>query len=83
MPARARLLGAAAKSSRKSKSLRASEFVEYERVPALKLRLLKLLFAIPAGVAVRVARAPASFRSIVEREGDLLRRFATYCALDE
>ncbi len=64
-------------------ALRASEFVEYERVHALKMRFLKPLFA----TFLREYRAGSSraleFQQYVRNEGDLLRRFATYCALDE
>ncbi len=62
--------------------LRRSPFVEYERVAALKLRVLKLLF-------VRFLREPSdsprvrSFQAYLQREGGLLEKFATYCALDE
>lgn len=63
--------------------LRRAPFVEYERVAALKLRFLKLLFA----QFLREWRAgsPRSreFEAFRAREGDLLERFATYCALDE
>jgi 4-alpha-glucanotransferase len=64
-------------------ALRASEFVEYERVAALKLRFLKLAFV--HFLRDYRARAPRAepFRVFVEQEGDLLERFATYCALDE
>ncbi|HEV3331056.1 MAG TPA: 4-alpha-glucanotransferase [Bryobacteraceae bacterium] len=64
-------------------SLRAAPLVEYERVAALKLRFLKLLFV----QFLREWRASSlrgqAFREYVAREGDLLERFATYCALDE
>ena len=64
-------------------ALRKSEFVEYERVSALKLRLLKLAFA--AFLREWRADGPRArrFRAFLDREGDLLERFATYCALDE
>lgn len=65
-----------------ARQLRESEFVEYERVNALKLRFLRLLFA-----EFRRAGRPLEKRNDFEdyrrREGDLLYRFATYCALDE
>ena len=69
---------------REIEELRASPFVEYERVAALKLSVLKLVFAgllrawrgEPGGIA-------PEFRAFLEREGALLEKFATYCALDE
>ncbi|MBI3473240.1 MAG: 4-alpha-glucanotransferase, partial [Candidatus Solibacter usitatus] len=60
-------------------ALRQSEFVEYESVRAWKLRFLKLAFL----TFLREGRHKAEFRAFVEQEGDLLDRFATYCALDE
>jgi 4-alpha-glucanotransferase len=63
--------------------LRRAPFVEYERVAALKLRFLKLLFA----GFLREWRAGSArgreFEAYRAREGDLLERFATHCALDE
>jgi 4-alpha-glucanotransferase len=60
-------------------ALRASEQVEYERVCALKLRFLKLAF-----VTFLRDQGPRAeeFRAFRKREGELLERFATYCALD-
>jgi 4-alpha-glucanotransferase len=63
-------------------ALRASEFVEYEAVHALKLQFLKLAFA-EARLARLGAAIPPEFQAYLDREGDLLDRFATYCALDE
>src|SRR5439155_6801586 len=63
-------------------ALRAAENVEYEEVHALKLRFLKLAFA-EAGHARPGAAIPAGFQAYLDREGGLLDRFATYCALDE
>jgi 4-alpha-glucanotransferase len=63
------------------RQLRATEYVEYERVHALKLRFLKLAFEWS-----QVHPDPwrlAHFSVYCEKEGDLLYRFATYCALDE
>jgi 4-alpha-glucanotransferase len=55
--------------------LRASPVVEYEQVAALKRRALELVFtANPPG---------PDCEKWIAREGDLLRLFATYCALDE
>ena len=64
-------------------ALRESPFVEYERVSALKLRFLKLLF-VQFLREWRTGSARArEFQAFVDREGDLLEKFATYCALDE
>ena len=59
-------------------AVRQSPLVEYERVWALKLHALKLAFA----TFLRRPRERA-FGEYVEREGALLDRFATWCALDE
>ncbi len=62
--------------------LRASECVEYERVSAIKMRFLKLMFG--SFLRTRDTDSPrwVAFREFIEREGELLDRFATYCALD-
>ncbi len=63
--------------------LRASEFVEYERVYKLKLRFGKLLFrAFLEEWKGKTPRA-AELRDYIEREGDLLHRFAVHSALEE
>jgi 4-alpha-glucanotransferase len=69
---------------REIRELRSSPFVEYERVSALKLRCLKLLFAgfLFTEWRRRTPRA-REFQDFLDREGSLLERFATYCALDE
>ncbi len=55
--------------------LRAAPVVEYEQVAALKRRALDLIFeANPPG---------ADCQAWIAGEGDLLRLYATYCALDE
>jgi 4-alpha-glucanotransferase len=55
--------------------LRATEIVEYEKVAALKRRALELIFE---------AHPPRDdCRKWIAAEGDLLRLYATYCALDE
>ena len=63
--------------------LRAASHVEYERVAALKLRFLKLAFI----EFLREWRAHSprarEFQAFLTEEGDLLEKFATYCALDE
>ena len=80
---RAQTLRATAEVEREIEELRATPYVEYERVSALKLRFLKLGFAQflrQRNTGSARVRAFAAFR---EREGDLLETFATYCALDE
>jgi len=63
--------------------LRRSNFVEYERVSALKLRFLKLLFVQFLREWRKGSARTRAFQAFVDREGDLLEKFATYCALDE
>jgi 4-alpha-glucanotransferase len=63
--------------------LRASPFVEYERVAALKLRFLKRLFGTFLRQWRRGSPRTRDFEAFRKREGDLLERFATFCALDE
>jgi 4-alpha-glucanotransferase len=57
-------------------ALRDAPWVEYERVAALKLRFLRLCFRHFDW------RTPA-FQTFLSREGELLRQFALYSALDE
>ncbi|HTX37834.1 MAG TPA: 4-alpha-glucanotransferase [Bryobacteraceae bacterium] len=64
-------------------ALRNSQFVEYERVAALKLRLLKLAFVQFLRERRQGTARAREFAQYLEREGDLLEKFATYCALDE
>jgi 4-alpha-glucanotransferase len=55
--------------------LRACPTVEYEQVAALKRQAMELIFELnPPG---------RSCEAWIEAEGDLLRLYATYCALDE
>src|ERR1035438_5834588 len=63
--------------------LRRSPFVEYERVAALKLRFLKLMFAAFLRERRRGSVRAREFQAYVAREGELLEKFATYSALDE
>ena len=58
--------------------LRATTHVEYERVHALKLRVLRKMFAW-----FQAEGDHTKLQNFINAEGDLLRRFATYCALDE
>jgi 4-alpha-glucanotransferase len=65
-------------------ALRDAELVEYERVYALKLRFLKLLFQTFLDNDWRkdTARA-AELKKYIESEGQLLDRFAVHSALDQ
>jgi 4-alpha-glucanotransferase len=63
--------------------LRAAEFVEYERVSAVKLRILKLAFVEFLREWRRGTPRAREFDAFRAGEGALLDRFATYCALDE
>jgi 4-alpha-glucanotransferase len=65
-------------------SLRDAELVEYARVYALKLRFLKLLFQTFLDNQWREGTARAAeLKEYIEREGDLLHRFAVHSALDQ
>jgi 4-alpha-glucanotransferase len=64
-------------------ALRASPFVEYERVSALKLRFLKLLFVRFLREWRTGSARVREFQAYLDREGSLLEKFATYCALAE
>jgi 4-alpha-glucanotransferase len=75
---RARRLWNASATQEKLQALRNSENVEYEEVSALKLRFLKIAF-----IEFLTSKRVPEFQAYLEREGDLLDRFATYCALDE
>jgi 4-alpha-glucanotransferase len=80
---RAQRLWSRAETQRELATLRASEYVEYEQVSVWKLRFLKLSFtAFLREYRVGSERA-RRFQRFLEDEGDLLQRFATYCALDE
>lgn len=63
--------------------LRASQFVEYERVQALKMRFLKPLFATFLREYRSGSPRAVQFKQYIASEGELLNRFAAYCALDE
>ncbi|MCL5745222.1 MAG: 4-alpha-glucanotransferase [Acidobacteria bacterium] len=64
-------------------ALRASSLIEYERVHALKLRFLRLCFETFLRRRRRDPSRGARFEEYCQREGELLDRYATYCALDE
>lgn len=63
--------------------LRATPFVEYERVSSLKLRFLKLVFVQFLREWRSGSARAREFQAFLDRERDLLEKFATYCALDE
>ncbi len=65
-------------------ALRDAELVEYERVYALKVRFLKLVFqAFLDNEWRHVTGRAAELKQYIEREGQLLHRFAVHSALDE
>ena len=74
----AQQLLASADTQDQLQNLRESEYVEYEKVWALKLRFLKLGFEEFAS-----RPRPKEFQEYIAAEGDLLDRYAAYCALDE
>ncbi len=76
---RARCLWESPETQEKLAALRNSENVEYEEVQYWKLRFLKLAFL----ECLSRPEPPPEFQAYQKREGDLLLRFATYCALDE
>lgn len=59
-------------------ALRQAPLVEYEAIARLKLRFLKQLYR-----EFRLEPHPSAFQQYVAAEGELLRRYALYCALDE
>jgi 4-alpha-glucanotransferase len=65
-------------------ALRDAELVEYTRVYALKLRFLKLLFQTFLENEWRKGTdRAAELKEYIEREGDLLHRFAVHSELDQ
>lgn len=64
-------------------ALRDAEYVNYESVSRTKIRFLKLLFrTFMKELKAHTPRAQ-SFEAFTAREGEMLHRYATYCALDE
>ena len=80
---KAQALRASAPVDKEIRALRASEFVEYERVFRLKVRFLKLLFHNFLMERRKGSRRTDDFRRFVDQEGDLLHRFAVHAALDD
>jgi 4-alpha-glucanotransferase len=63
--------------------LRSGELIEYERVHRLKTRFLRILFRRFLVEFPHETPRSTEFRAYIEREGDLLHRFAVHSALDE
>ncbi len=63
--------------------LRAAPLVDYERVAALKLGFLKRLFLQFLNEWRAHSARAREFADFLAAEGELLEKFATYCALDE
>ncbi len=80
---RAQALRASPEVQREIEELRASPLVEYERVAALKLRVLKLAFVQFLRERRKGSDRAREFDAFVECEGSLLERFALHGALDE
>ncbi len=81
--ARANELFRSARVQKEIGALRAAELVEYERVYALKLRFLALLFQTFLNDQWRKDTPRANeLKQYIAREGDLLHRFAVHSALD-
>lgn len=80
---RAQTLLASPETQTEIAALRTSPLVEYERIHELKARFLRYCF----DTFLRRCRATPQRREAFDlycaREGELLDRFATYCALDE
>ncbi|HXG32517.1 MAG TPA: 4-alpha-glucanotransferase [Bryobacteraceae bacterium] len=78
---RARALLESPEMRQEIRALRAAPLVEYERVWALKRLLLGMAYEtfVEEGESLR----QEAFHAYCAREGDLLERFAVYCALDE
>jgi 4-alpha-glucanotransferase len=81
--ARAVALFQSATVQKEVSTLRNAELVEYERVYSLKLRFLKLLFRTFLEEWRDGTPRAAELKRYIEREGDLLDRFAIHSALDQ
>jgi len=80
---RAMRLWAKYETQQELRELRETGLVEYERVHTLKLRFLKLLFVTFLREWREGSPRARDFNEYVTKEGELLTRYATYCALDE
>ncbi len=79
----AQALLASPKVQEKIRRLRDAEFVRYQEVDRLKRQFLKVLFRELHGRKAQNAARANAFAEYCHREGDLLHKFALYCALDE
>jgi 4-alpha-glucanotransferase len=80
---RARALFSKPETQAEIRELRTSRYVDYSRVHALKLKMLKLAFVTFLREYKAKTTRAMEFQAFVDREGELLDRFATWCALDE
>ena len=64
-------------------NLRDSPFVQYEEIDSLKKRFLRLLHEEFRNSKNRDSSRERMFAEYCDREGDLLHKFALYCALDQ
>ncbi|MFL6449714.1 MAG: 4-alpha-glucanotransferase [Bryobacteraceae bacterium] len=67
----------------KLRELRNSEFVAYSDVDRVKRRFLKVLYREFRQMRAQGGDRARAFEQYCQREGDLLHKFALYCALDE
>lgn len=79
----ARALRASPRVAEAIRAAREAPYVDYEQVAHLKRVFLKLAFREFLRRSRRENSRGAAFQSFVENEGELLDRYAVYCALDE
>lgn len=79
----ARALRASPRVAAEIQAVNQAAYVEYERVARLKRVFLKLAFRYFLRETRHDGPRAAEFQQFVETEGELLDRYATYCALDE
>jgi 4-alpha-glucanotransferase len=64
-------------------NLRDAEFVEYQEIDSLKKQFLKILHQEFRNFSKADSPRAHAFAEYCEHEGDLLQKFALYCALDQ
>jgi 4-alpha-glucanotransferase len=79
----ARRIASSPRVQREIALLRGAEFVEYERVYRLKVRILKLLFRTFLREYRQGSARSQAFKAYIREQGVLLDEYATYSALDE